>query len=326
MPWSGAAGAQVFSRNTGAFSGATCWAQSDAASRGIRSDDHDTHDQDVADGINATLHKGGGNTASANIPMGGFKLTGLAAGSAAGDSLRFEQLESGVLTTRGDLLYRGASAPVRLPKGANGQFLKQGANDPSWATLGTAALVDTGTSGAKVAMTNGGNTWSAGQGIEFTVGSGWMFHTKANGKVALGNTWISTYFFDGNTAIAGSITHTSGGFVGGSTSYNTSSDGRYKFDQRPLDDWEEIVVHLQPKYWRWGGKGDEVFGLVAQDMQAVPQIGRAGIITVGDDGALRDAKDGFKPWMYQKGSLEGVLVAAVKGLLGRVRELEAGGA
>jgi len=39
---------------------------------------------------------------------------------------------STTLTTRGDLLYRGASAVARLAKGTAGQVLGQGANDPAW--------------------------------------------------------------------------------------------------------------------------------------------------------------------------------------------------
>lgn len=38
-------------------------------------------------------------------------------------------------TTRGDLIYRGASADSRLAKGTEGQYLKQGADDPAWASL-----------------------------------------------------------------------------------------------------------------------------------------------------------------------------------------------
>ena len=34
------------------------------------------------------------------------------------------------LTTRGDIVYKGASALTRLPKGTAGYYLKQGANDP----------------------------------------------------------------------------------------------------------------------------------------------------------------------------------------------------
>ena len=46
---------------------------------------------DLATGINNALAKDGQNAATANIPMGGFKFTGLAAGSAAGNSVRMEQ-------------------------------------------------------------------------------------------------------------------------------------------------------------------------------------------------------------------------------------------
>ena len=35
-------------------------------------------------------------------------------------------------TTRGDIIYRGASADARLAKGSAGQVLKMGANDPEW--------------------------------------------------------------------------------------------------------------------------------------------------------------------------------------------------
>jgi len=39
------------------------------------------------------------------------------------------------LTTRGDVLYKGASTLERLPKGTAGYFLKQGANDPEWGAV-----------------------------------------------------------------------------------------------------------------------------------------------------------------------------------------------
>lgn len=45
------------------------------------------------------------------------------------------------LTTRGDIIYRGVSAPTRLAKGTDGQFLKIGANDPEWATVSAGATL-----------------------------------------------------------------------------------------------------------------------------------------------------------------------------------------
>jgi len=49
---------------------------------------------DLASGLSNTLTRNGQSPATANIPMGTNKLTGLSAGSANGDSLRFEQLFS----------------------------------------------------------------------------------------------------------------------------------------------------------------------------------------------------------------------------------------
>ena len=78
MPWSGSAGSETFSRTDGISSGSNTWQTAAAAPRNIEADDHDTHDQDVADGVNACLKKDGGNTATADIPFGGFSAKNLA--------------------------------------------------------------------------------------------------------------------------------------------------------------------------------------------------------------------------------------------------------
>ena len=56
---------------------------------------HDTHDKDLADGINDCLHKGGQNSATADISWGGYKITGLAAGTAATDAANYGQTITG---------------------------------------------------------------------------------------------------------------------------------------------------------------------------------------------------------------------------------------
>tara|TARA_R100000541_G_scaffold32524_1_gene41272 strand:+ start:21 stop:923 length:903 start_codon:yes stop_codon:yes gene_type:complete len=48
------------------------------------------------------------------------------------------------LTTRGDLLTRGASAVARLAKGTAGQVLGQGANDPAWVNGSSSTLTTQG--------------------------------------------------------------------------------------------------------------------------------------------------------------------------------------
>lgn len=66
---------------------------------------------DIATALTASLAKDGQTVPTANLPMGGYKLTGLGAGSAAGNSLRYEQL-----FTTGAVALLGA---LDLVKGAN---------------------------------------------------------------------------------------------------------------------------------------------------------------------------------------------------------------
>ncbi|MDA9663350.1 hypothetical protein N9T65_00550 [Candidatus Pelagibacter sp.] len=49
------------------------------------------------------------------------------------------------LSTRGDLVFKGASALTRLPKGTAGYVLKQGANDPEWAAAASGGAISTST-------------------------------------------------------------------------------------------------------------------------------------------------------------------------------------
>lgn len=48
-----------------------------------------------------------------------------------------------IMTTRGDMVYRGASYPGRIPAGTTGHGLFMGANDPGWIAAYTKAQVDT---------------------------------------------------------------------------------------------------------------------------------------------------------------------------------------
>lgn len=90
MAWS----AGTYTRTNGVYSGASVWASDEAAAVNIVSGRHDTHDQDLATGINFALHKGGQNSPTANISWGGFKITGAAPGTTTGDYVTFEQLST----------------------------------------------------------------------------------------------------------------------------------------------------------------------------------------------------------------------------------------
>jgi hypothetical protein len=60
MAWSGG----TFTRTNGVNTGATTWATDAAAGVKIRADRHDTHDQDLATGINQCINKDGSNAAT----------------------------------------------------------------------------------------------------------------------------------------------------------------------------------------------------------------------------------------------------------------------
>ncbi len=77
MAFTGGAGAKTYARTNSVYSGTTTWQQTDAAVRGIRSDDHDNHDQDMATAINTSLQKNGDNSLTASIPAAGFGMTGV---------------------------------------------------------------------------------------------------------------------------------------------------------------------------------------------------------------------------------------------------------
>lgn len=55
MPWSSG----TFTRTNGVFTGSGVWTSDAAASVNILAGRHDTHDLDLASGINFCLHKGG---------------------------------------------------------------------------------------------------------------------------------------------------------------------------------------------------------------------------------------------------------------------------
>jgi hypothetical protein len=89
MGWSGG----TFTRTDGTRTGSNVWVDAAAANVKILAVDADTHDQDLADGINASLHKAGQNTPTANLPMGNFRHTGVGNAQARTDYLAAGQAQ-----------------------------------------------------------------------------------------------------------------------------------------------------------------------------------------------------------------------------------------
>lgn len=95
MPWSGSPGSETFSRTDGTRTGTTVWQQAKAAFVKILASDHDTHDQDIATGLNLAFKKDGGNTATADLPMGTFKLTNVGNAAARNQFAAAGQVQDG---------------------------------------------------------------------------------------------------------------------------------------------------------------------------------------------------------------------------------------
>lgn len=73
MVWNGTG---TFTRTNGDNTGSTVWAQDKADGDKITASRHDTHDQDLADGINACLPVNGEKAMTGDLPMGGNSITG----------------------------------------------------------------------------------------------------------------------------------------------------------------------------------------------------------------------------------------------------------
>jgi microcystin-dependent protein len=190
MPWNGAAGSKTFGRTDGTRTGSTTWAQADAASVDIISTDHDTHDQDVADGINAALCKDGGNTATADIPMGAFKFTNLGAGSARTNSIRLGQVQDSSATyyptvagTADVITITGAAAAITAYAAGQTFVFLAGATNTGAVTVNVDSV------GAKSITGPAGAALTAGQIV-----SGTPVHMTYDGTQFQINTTAATAF------------------------------------------------------------------------------------------------------------------------------------
>lgn len=94
-------GSGTFSRSNGTNTGATTWALDRDAGTKITAARHDSHDEDVATALTASLAKDGQTTPTANLPMGGYKHTNVAVATARTDYARASQLQDNALAWGG---------------------------------------------------------------------------------------------------------------------------------------------------------------------------------------------------------------------------------
>lgn len=163
MPIIGTAPNKTYQRTDGVYSGAAVCQQSDAAGNTNTDVLADARENDIAVGINAMLMKDGGNTPVADLPMGSFKHTGVAAGSATGHYTEYDQVVALIAAcladaqTYSDGLYMHMSGDLKAYAGAT---------VPAWAS-GYWLMCD----GSAVSRTTYadlfdaiGETWGAGDG------------------------------------------------------------------------------------------------------------------------------------------------------------------
>lgn len=128
----------------------------------ISSTTHNNTMSDIASALTASVAKDGQTTMTADLPMGGFKLTNLAAGSASTDSVRMSQLQAGtgvyvgtVGGTADVITLTPSPAITAYAAGQRFSFIASGANT-------TAVTVNVSALGAKSITKNGTTALAAG--------------------------------------------------------------------------------------------------------------------------------------------------------------------
>ncbi|MYA86860.1 MAG: hypothetical protein F4X97_00135 [Boseongicola sp. SB0662_bin_57] len=100
MPWNGSG---QFRRSNGTTNGPTTWAAAKAAARKIRTDDHDSHDEDLANGLENCVTRDGQNSPTASLPMNGQKHTGVANAAANTEYAAWGQTKTQITSQVGAL-------------------------------------------------------------------------------------------------------------------------------------------------------------------------------------------------------------------------------
>lgn len=156
----------------------------------VSASEHNTFRNDVATAFNVAWTRDGQSSASADIPMNSHKFTGLAAGTTAGDSVRFEQLPSAsnqIVTaqiaddavttakildanvTAGKLASDAVTTEKILDANVTTAKIADGAVTVAKTSgFGTAATKDTGTSAGNVVVLDGSAKLPAVDGSQLT--------------------------------------------------------------------------------------------------------------------------------------------------------------
>lgn len=176
MPFDGS-GAYSLPAGSTAVTGATVLAST-----------HNTPIQDIASALGQLILRSGVAPMTGNLNLNTNKIVGLAAGADPGDAVRFDQTIAALDDTDGNFVVGDGS----------GFTVESGATARTSLGLGSAAVVDVGTSGSVIPKLDGANTWGAAQQFNgnVTVGPGTF---AANGDATLGNDSGDTVVVKGTT-------------------------------------------------------------------------------------------------------------------------------
>jgi len=298
---------------------------------------------DLANGLTTAITKDGQTTPTANIPLGGFRITGLGAAVATTDAVQYGQLQSNSfnnLTVSGvDVLTANSNPALTAYTAGNAFYFVVGSTNTGAMTINIDSL------GAKDIRRAGSTALAAGDLV--TGQTALIVYNGTNFQLLNGNAF--TNLRASGTLTSGSVTY-SGALTGGTASLTTtqitslgvgtapsgttgeiratnnvtayySSDRKFKENVVPVANALDKVQAIGTKTFDWtdeyiASKGGEDgyfvqksdFGVIAQDVQAVfPE-------------AVRSREDGSLAVDYEK--LGTLAFQAIIELTERVKALE----
>jgi hypothetical protein len=133
-------------------------------------DDFNTELNDIATALSDSINKNGTKVFAANQPMGGYKLTGLGAGTSNGDSVRFEQLSGYVATSAIGVSVQAFDATLTALAAL------------SWSS-GSPLVQFTAADTVSLTLTPSVSSLTASQGASATTSSGVFVNTNDNASV-----------------------------------------------------------------------------------------------------------------------------------------------
>jgi hypothetical protein len=305
---------------------------------------------DLATGLTTALTKDGQTTPTANIKLGGFKLTGVGVATTSGDALSYGQaatvstLTNSALTS-GRVTYAGTSG--LLQDSANLVFtgnLGLGTASPSTifevsSATPVVTVTGTGTTASSQNFTNNGAAQRTTIGVERSTGGGLFIGSSAYAAV-FGSAGASNCQFATSNNIRMSI-DTSGivtmnAYGAGAATFSASgvissvSDETWKIkDGSPVNP-DEMLKKLEPGYWYYNDEKKEIFGKdrqlgfyaqnvnesIGKEAAPIPET----YIVKDEDG---NEKSVSKPWGYYDRSVLAVTVMSLQKALNTIEELTA---